>query len=45
MLDKGTDVVDRYAISPGVFSPLVEKDGAPIYTKLERSDAEVKWPL
>jgi hypothetical protein len=37
--------VDRYAITPGTFSPLVEADGAPIYTKVEGSDAVVTWPL
>ncbi len=36
--------VDRYARNPGSFSPLVETDAEPVYTKVEGSDAAVRWP-
>jgi hypothetical protein len=35
--------VGLYARQPGSFSPLVEADAQPIYTKAEGSDAEVRW--
>ncbi len=37
--------VDLYAQKPGVFSPLVEHDAIPVYTKLEGCDEEVTWPI
>src|SRR5581483_9085540 len=37
--------VGLYARSPGPFSPLVEIDAQPIYTKIEGSDAEIHWSL
>jgi hypothetical protein len=36
--------VDLYAQKPGTFSPLVEHDASPIYTKLEGRDEEPSWP-
>jgi hypothetical protein len=36
--------VDRYAIQPGTFSPLVEFDSAPLYTPLDKSTARPSWP-
>jgi hypothetical protein len=36
--------VDRYARSPGSFSPLVEIDTEPIYTPLEGSGTVPTWP-
>jgi len=36
--------VDRYARQPGTFSPLVEHDANPVYTKLEGSDEAPSWP-
>jgi hypothetical protein len=35
--------VDLYARAPGQFSPLVEKDGAPLYTKLEGTGLAPEW--
>ena len=37
--------VDRYAQKPSSFSPLVENDASPIYTKLEGCDEVPSWPL
>ena len=36
--------VDLYARTPGEFSPLVEADAAPVYTKLEGSSLDLLWP-
>ena len=36
-------MVDLYAREPGQFSPLVEKDGVPNYTKLEGTGVIPKW--
>jgi hypothetical protein len=36
--------VDRYALNPGSFSPLVERDAVPIYTALDKSDIRPTWP-
>jgi len=36
-------LVDLYAREPGKFSPLVEKDGIPSYTKLEGTGLIPKW--
>lgn len=36
--------VDQYAQNPGDFSPLVESDGTPIYTPLDKSDIRPTWP-
>jgi hypothetical protein len=36
--------VDRYARHPGTFSPLVEADAAPLYTRLDGSDDDLVWP-
>jgi hypothetical protein len=36
--------VDRYAVSPGAFSPLVEKNTEPIYTTLEGCNEPPVWP-
>ena len=35
--------VGPYAREPGQFSPLVEKDGVPSYTKLEGTGVIPKW--
>jgi hypothetical protein len=37
--------VDTYAQKPGEFSPLVEKDGTPTYTKLEDTGVIPKWEV
>jgi hypothetical protein len=37
--------VDRYAQKPGSFSPLVEYDASPVYTKLEGCDEAPSWPM
>lgn len=37
-------VVGEYARSPGTFSPLVERDSAPSYSKLDRCDTVPSWP-
>ena len=37
-------VVGEYARSPGTFSPLVERDAAPSYSKLDRCDTVPSWP-
>jgi hypothetical protein len=47
MFDKNGEVtlfVGSYAHRPGTFSPLVEADGTPVYTRLEGSDDELRWP-
>ncbi len=36
--------VDLYARNPGQFSPLVERDANPVYTKLEGCDEPPTWP-
>jgi hypothetical protein len=36
--------VNQYARKPGTFSPLVEHDGQPVYTKLEGVDEFPVWP-
>lgn len=36
--------VDRYARKPGAFSPLVEHDANPVYTRLEGCNIETVWP-
>jgi hypothetical protein len=36
--------VGTYAREPGVFSPLVEADAVPIYTRLDGSSADLTWP-
>ena len=36
--------VNQYARQPGKFSPLVERDDVPIYTKLDGSDQAPSWP-
>lgn len=36
--------VNLYARKPGTFSPLVEHDGQPVYTKLEGVDEFPVWP-
>ena len=38
-------MVDLYAREPGEFSPLVEKDGAPRYTRLEGSGLIPRWEM
>lgn len=44
MKNKTVDLfVDRYAQKPGHFSPLVEHDAKPIYTKLEGVDHPTTW--
>lgn len=35
--------VGQYARNPGTFSPLVEVNSQPVYTKVEGSDAAVHW--
>jgi hypothetical protein len=35
--------VDLYARNPGTFSPLVESDAMPVYTRLEGSNADLTW--
>jgi hypothetical protein len=37
--------VDRYARVPGSFSPLVERDGQPAYTRLEGVIEPPVWPI
>ncbi|MEO1563773.1 MAG: hypothetical protein AAFR98_10095 [Pseudomonadota bacterium] len=37
-------MVGLYARDPGTFSPLVEKDALPVYTKREGDDAPLHWP-
>jgi hypothetical protein len=37
--------VGLYAQNPGSFSPLVEADAQPIYSKVEGSDADVSWTM
>lgn len=37
-------MVGMYAQKPGTFSPLVEQDSQPIYTKREGDDAPLNWP-
>ncbi|MCV0350137.1 MAG: hypothetical protein K5863_08665 [Nitratireductor sp.] len=37
-------MVGMYARDPGVFSPLVEKDGLPVYTNREGSVTPLEWP-
>jgi hypothetical protein len=37
-------MVGLYARKPGSFSPLVDHDGVPVYTKLEGVDASPLWP-
>lgn len=37
-------IVGSYARKPGTFSPLVEHDAKPVYTKLEGSQVEPSWP-
>jgi len=36
--------VDLFARNPGQFSPLVERDANPVYTKLEGCDEPPAWP-
>jgi hypothetical protein len=36
--------VDRYAQNPGTFSPLVERNAIPVYTKLAGCDETLSWP-
>ncbi len=36
--------VDLYARNPGTFSPLVEQDANPLYTRLDKSDTRPSWP-
>jgi hypothetical protein len=36
-------MVGLYARNPGTFSPLVEHDSLPVYTKLDGSDSVVSW--
>ncbi|WNB77075.1 hypothetical protein [Methylomonas koyamae] len=36
--------VNLYAQKPGTFSPLVEHDSSPVYTKLEGCDEALSWP-
>jgi len=36
--------VGLYAQHPGTFSPLVEIDALPVYTRLEGSSADLTWP-
>lgn len=36
--------VDLYAQNPGQFSPLVERDANPVYTKLDGCDEPPTWP-
>jgi hypothetical protein len=36
--------VGTYAREPGIFSPLVEADAVPIYTRLDGSSADLTWP-
>jgi hypothetical protein len=36
--------VGLYARHPGTFSPLVEKDGQPVYTNREGNDDPLHWP-
>jgi hypothetical protein len=36
--------VDRYAVNPGTFSPLVERDATPVYTVLEGAEEAPVWP-
>jgi len=36
--------VGLYARDPGPFSPLVEKDGQPVYTNREGNDEPLNWP-
>ena len=38
-------IVGRYAQNPGSFSPLVEHDAIPVYTKLEGCDEDPSWPM
>lgn len=37
-------MVGLYARRPGAFSPLVEHDGVPVYSKLECIDEPPRWP-
>ncbi len=37
-------MVGQYANNPGEFSPLVERDGLPVYTSLAGSDDRPTWP-
>lgn len=37
-------IVGLYARDPGTFSPLVEKNGQPVYTKREGNDNPLCWP-
>ena len=37
-------LVGLYARDPGEFSPLVERDSEPVYSKLDGSDAVPTWP-
>ncbi|PTQ66974.1 hypothetical protein [Celeribacter persicus] len=37
-------MVGMYARNPGAFSPLVEKDGLPVYTNREGNVAPLEWP-
>jgi hypothetical protein len=37
-------MVGRYARKPGSFSPLVEEDARPVYTRREGNDAPLSWP-
>lgn len=36
--------VGLYAQSPGTFSPLIEIDASPVYTRLEGTNTELNWP-
>jgi hypothetical protein len=38
-------MVGLYAREPGKFSPLVEKDGVPTYTRLEGTEVAPKWEI
>ncbi|MCD2329954.1 hypothetical protein, partial [Pseudosulfitobacter pseudonitzschiae] len=37
-------MVGLYARNPGTFSPLVDKDALPVYTKRDGDDAPLQWP-